>query len=202
MYLPPQFGLDDPEQQFALMRRHAFAAVVADIDGALEAAHLPLLVDRVDGRFIIHGHVARGNALMRATTAMAVFTGPHAYISSVWYDECARVPTWNYLAVHASGPLQWIDNDSEQRSLFERMIREFDPDNAATIWSRLGGDAFERLRKAIAWFCIDVERVEAKAKLSQDRGLDLRERVIAALRAGGSPDQIAIADAMANVAAH
>jgi transcriptional regulator len=198
VYLPAHFRLDDPEQQLALMRRHAFAAVVATIDGALEAAHLPLLVDRVDGRFVIHGHVARGNALSKAASAMAVFAGPHAYVSSAWYEEPDTVPTWNYLAVHASGPLRWIDDAGRSRALFERLIREFDPANSETIWSRLGDEAFARLAKAIAWFRLDVERIEAKAKLNQNHAPARRARAIAALRAGGAPDQLAIAEAMAS----
>jgi transcriptional regulator len=197
VYLPAHFRLDDPEQQLALMRRHAFASVTAQVDGALEAAHLPLLSERRDGRFVIHGHVARGNALSRATSALAVFAGPHAYVSSAWYEEPDTVPTWNYLAVHASGPLRWIDDASEPRALFERMIREFDAANADTVWSRLSPAVFERLSKAIAWFRLEVERVEAKAKLSQNHAPARRARAITALRAGGTPDQLAIAEAMA-----
>jgi transcriptional regulator len=198
MYLPAHFRLDDPAQQLALMRRHAFATVVATVDGAPEAAHLPLLVDRVGDRFVIHGHVASGNALAKATSAMAVFAGPHAYVSSAWYEEPDTVPTWNYLAVHANGPLTWIADAGEQRALFERLIETFDPANASTIWGRLSGPMFARLNQAIRWFRLDAARVEAKAKLSQNHAPARRARAIAALRAGGAPDQLAIAEAMAS----
>src|SRR5262245_17619067 len=102
MYLPKHFRLDDPDQQLALMRRHSFAAVAAPADGGIEVAHIPLLVDRVDGRFLIHGHIARGNKLEGVARATAIFAGPHSYISSAWYEEPDTVPTWNFLAVHAS----------------------------------------------------------------------------------------------------
>jgi transcriptional regulator len=196
MYVPPHFRLDDPALQLELMRKHPFATVIGTVDGALEIAHIPLLVDLRQGRFVIHGHVARRNRLHEARVATAVFHGPHAYISARWYRQPDMVPTWHYLTVHAHGDLTPIGDPVEQRGLFDRLGVAFEPDTARLWWQDLGETTYEAFRNAIMWFRLDVTTIVGKAKLGQDDAADGRAHVIEALRATGERDDTAIADAM------
>ncbi|HYE07092.1 MAG TPA: FMN-binding negative transcriptional regulator [Planctomycetota bacterium] len=199
MYLPSHFAVSDPARMTALMRAHPFAVVVADPGGGDQAAHVPLLVDRQPtadgGRIVLHGHVARANPIWRASRALAVFRGPHAYISAAWYGEPDTVPTWNYQAVHVAGPLTVIDDAQAERAWFERLGAEHDP-LAAQWWAGLSAAVFDRLRQATVWFRIDGERVDGKSKLSQNHSPGRRARVVSALRAAGGEDRLAIAQAM------
>lgn len=195
MYLPAHFAWTDAASRLAFCRAHPFATVISSgVDGP-EAQHLPLLVDDEDGRLVLRGHVALGDPLWRAPRALAVFHGPHAYISAAWYEESDTVPTWNYLAVHAGGPLRVIEDATEVHACFARLAAA-DPDHA--VWeSALAPAMYQRLAAAIRWFRIDVDRVEAKAKLSQNHSEARRQRVIARLLASAHADARATGEAMA-----
>jgi transcriptional regulator len=128
---------------------------------------------------------------------LAIFSGPHAYVSAAWYDEPDTVPTWNYLAVHAEGELTWIDDAMAGRALFARLAQAFDADGGAAWSARLSEAAFTRMQAGIAWFRLECVTVVGKAKLSQNHPPERRARAIAALRALGGEDGLAIAEAMA-----
>jgi transcriptional regulator len=198
MYLPAHFSWTDVDSMAAFCRSHDFATLISDdrSEGGtgLEAQHLPLLVDRPGGQLVLSGHVAVGNRLWRARRALAVFSGPHAYISAATYDEPDTVPTWNYLAVHASGPLTLIADPEQIRQRFAALGSR-DPRQAR--WQeRLSEAAYDRLVAGIRWFRIDVERLEGKAKLSQNHALGRKQRVIAQLASDPQPPAQAIARAM------
>jgi transcriptional regulator len=195
MYLPRYFRWDDPHQHLVFMRAHPFATLAAHIDGRLEASRIPLLSDRSDGRFLIHGHISAGNALCRATSGLAMFQGPHAYVSASWYAEADMVPTWSYLEVHASGQITWLEDAEEQYALFQRLGTTFDP-QAQAWWNRLSRSAYAAFAARIRWFRLDAAEVLGKAKLNQDDGPEERRRIIAALRSRGGPDDLAIAQAI------
>jgi transcriptional regulator len=199
MYLPAHFAWTDPEAILAFCRAHAFATIVAEGADGPEAQHLPLLVDQVNGGLVLHGHAALGDPLWRAARALAVFAGPHAYVSAAWYGEADSVPTWNYLAVHARGRLSVIDDPAAARDLFARLaVAVSDPE--ADAWqARLSPATAAKLGAMIRWFRIDVEQVEAKAKLSQNRPPALRQRVHDRLAASPDPAARAVAAAMARL---
>ncbi len=197
MYLPAQFTQNDPRHLLALMRAHPFAVVVAEVDGASGIAHLPLSVDEADGRFTISGHVARGNPLWRADTATCVFSGPDAYISASWYGEAGMVPTWNHQAVHASGPLTAVEDPLALRAILERLGNDAEGPEAERWWQGLDEPAYRRLAATIVGVRIAVGRIHGIWKLHQHHPAERRRRTIAALRAGGTPNQQAIAAAMA-----
>ena len=190
MYLPSHFAWTDPASIEAFCRVHAFATLYA----GGEAQHIPLLVERRDGALILRGHVAIGNPLWRSSEALAVFSGPHAYVSANWYGIDDMVPTWNYLAVHAGGPLAVIDDAAEIRACFAELAR-IDPEHEQ--WQERLSPAMEaRLTAGIRWFRITATRTAGKAKLSQNRTLEVRHRVIAALLAQGDASSRHVAEAM------
>jgi len=145
-------------------------------------SHLPLCVDAA--RNVLRGHLARANPqleqLADGAEVLAVFHGPHGYVSPSVYVDQPSVPTWNYVVVHAHGHARRVD-EKGLRSILDEALSRFD----ATGWSLYTGDEFLRpMLDAIAGFEIDLDRVEGKWKLSQNRSPDDRARVAAWLERG------------------
>src|SRR3954468_4765577 len=108
LYIPPHFRAQDPEALFRFIEEHAFATLVSTGPAGLHVSHIPFLPERDGaGRVRLLAHVARANdhwkALEQATDVVAIFHGPHAYVSPTWYGSHPAVPTWNYPVVHAPG---------------------------------------------------------------------------------------------------
>jgi transcriptional regulator len=198
MYLPRRFREDDPEILAEFMRRYSFAALVTAPDGAPFVSHLPLLYDPARGtRGAILGHMARANPQWRHFEAgreiLAIFQGPHAYVSPSWYSEDEpHVPTWNYTAVHAYGAPKLLD-EAATRALLEALIAA-NESGRERPWRFDGPEEFLRDRlKEIVGFEIELTRVEGKFKLSQNRLPDDQRRVHEQLAASGHPDDAALA---------
>src|SRR5688500_10398700 len=117
MYTPASFRVDDRPTLHTFMERYSFATLCSSANAELEATHLPLLLDRdvaPHGRLI--GHMARPNRQWEraaGSQVMAIFSGPHSYISPTWYESNETVPTWNYVAVHAYGVLRLIEEETQ-----------------------------------------------------------------------------------------
>ena len=194
MYLPSHFAWTDRADQLAFCRANSFATIVHDGPDGPEAQHVPLLADDVDGRLVLHGHVAIGDPLWKAAKALAIFTGPHAYISSAWYAVPDMPPTWNYLAVHAAGTLTPITDAPTIAKLFARLA-DIDPERA--VWqAQMSPAGYVKLNAGLRWFRINADHVTAKAKLSQNHPADRREKAIARLLASADPHDQATGRAM------
>jgi transcriptional regulator len=182
---------------------HDERAGIRPRDGATDAAHIPFVLDRVApvgaptnesaGAFgRLRGHFARPNPIWRAfdgaAEALAVFSGPDAYISPDWYVSPHQVPTWNYIAVHASGRPKVLDDAGEVR----RVLDDLSARNEGRIagkkpWTtdKLPAEVYDRMIKGIVAFEMPIARIEGKWKLNQNRAPADREGVIAALEALG-----------------
>lgn len=180
MYVPEAFRLDDPRRIVEVMRAHDFALLVSAAEGVPQATHLPFLYDPKRGpQGTLLAHMARPNPQWRdfeklaeeGQEALVIFQGPHAYISPSWYGEGPpNVPTWNYVAVHAYGLPRVIDDAAEVRALLERLVttQEAGLDPA---WSTAGltEKYLAGMQRGLVAFEIPVSRLEAKAKLSQNK---------------------------------
>src|SRR2546421_8219004 len=115
MYIPAAFAEPDLTKLHEFVEQNSFSLLVSMVDGLPFATHLPFLLERTAGRQgTLVGHVARANPQWRelaGQTALAIFSGPHAYISPTWYEAQRVVPTWNYTAVHASGRVEIIEDE-------------------------------------------------------------------------------------------
>ncbi len=117
MYIPAAFNETDPEKLFDTIEQYSFGMLVSQADGVPLVSHLPILLDRTHAPHgCLIGHLARANPQWEQAegqAALAVFSGPHAYISPSWYQSENVVPTWNYVAVHAYGTFRAIhDRDA------------------------------------------------------------------------------------------
>ncbi len=172
MYIPPHFHAGDRGELVELMRRHAFATVVTvGSDGVPFANHMPLLASgTADGRLVLLGHMARANPQWKHfdREALVVFNGPHAYVSPSLYEHGApdaRVPTWNYAAVHAYGRPRILDDGATARVL-EQLVEENEAGREPRWTADMRAPARQAMLRAIVGFAVEVERVEGK--LDQD----------------------------------
>jgi transcriptional regulator len=203
MYVPRAFAESDLAELHASMRAHPFATLVSAAGGAPFASHLPLLLDEASGGLgTLLGHVARPNPHAAAfddrTPALAIFHGPHAYVSPRWYAGGPNVPTWNYVAVHASGVGALVEEAERVKALLADLVRVYE-NAGGTAWSfeSLPDDYVAGMQRGIVAFEIPIERLEGKAKLSQNRDAVDQGRTREALAATGDPLARAVAAMMA-----
>ena len=201
MYIPPAFQELDQAKLFDAIERHSFGLLISQLEGELFATHLPLLVDRQAGpNGQLLGHMARANPQwqeLNGQTVLAVFSGPHAYITPTWYEAENVVPTWNYVAVYVYGKCEVIDDDRATAKIVEDYVATYER-GRPTPW-RIDADApfFEKLVKMVVVFCIKISRIEGKWKLSQNHPTERREKVARRLAEENHVDAQAIGRLMA-----
>src|SRR5262245_22133343 len=203
MYIPAHFAQRDLAALHQAIERYSFATLVSSAGGELTASHLPLLLDRsVGSHGTLLGHVARANSQWREAAGqevLAIFTGPHAYISPTWYESTQVVPTWNYVAVHVYGRLELMEDRTEVESLLARMVALYEIGQPQPWRLNEPADFLERMLKQIIAFRITITRVEGKWKLSQNRPAEQRQRVVNVLSQRPDENSQAIAQLMSGV---
>jgi transcriptional regulator len=203
MYIPAPFRQTDRTLLHDFIDRHGFAVLVSQEQGALEASHLPLLLEREAGPLgYLWGHMARANCQWRqagGSEVLAVFSGPHAYVSPTWYQAEQLVPTWNYTAVHAYGQLELVEEPQRLLPILLRQVERYESSFPQPWTFDPASEFVARLLKSIVGFRIEITRLEGKWKLSQNHPRERRERVIQALLAGGDAEQAEIASLMQSV---
>jgi transcriptional regulator len=192
MYIPKPFHVGDPQILHEFIDSNSFATLVSTIDGKPFATHLPLLFDRASSAHgMLLGHVARSNPQWHAfdgkQEALAIFQGPHAYVSPSWYATSPAVPTWNYTAVHVYGVPQVIDDESTLSDLLDRLIACYEAGMPRPWPGVLPADFRVNLMRGIVGFAMNIERIEGKFKLSQNRSHEDQRRVIERLEMSADP---------------
>lgn len=178
MYRPAAFRQDDLTTLHAQIDNSGLALLTSNGLAGLQATHLPLLLAPEEGEFgTLYGHFARANPHWQDLTgqeALAVFAGPDAYVHPGWYPGKAEhgqvVPTWNYIAVHAWGPVETFDDPARLRELLTRLTARHEAGRAQP-WSLDDAPAeyLERMLRAIVGFALPIRRIEGQWKLSQNR---------------------------------
>lgn len=190
MYTPPAFRIEDGDEIAAWIRAARLAILVSTgADGQPMATHLPLLLSE-DGT-LIEGHLARANPQWRGLTrALAIFPGPEAYVSPSWYatkrEHGRVVPTWNYVAIHAEGPVELVEEPDALHALVDRLTRAHEA-RRAEPWAVDDAPApfVAAQLKGIVGFRLRIERVIGKRKMSQNRSAADQAGVAAGLAAEG-----------------
>jgi transcriptional regulator len=210
MYIPAAFRDDSLPSLHAFIRAHGFATLVSRLNGELIATHVPLLLDVERGeRGTLVGHVARANPHWQAFAGsnssetpepeetLAIFHGPHTYISPRWYAAPVAVPTWNYTAVHAYGHPHIITSNEVMVDLLDRLSRQYEAD-APEPWrlDQMPEGYVQSLLGGIVGFELPISRLDGKRKLSQNRSQADRQGVVAALETSGYPHDAEVAALM------
>ena len=199
MYTTAAFAEHEPAKLHDFMRRNSFATLVTHGEDGMVAGHLPLLLDAEAGAAgHLLGHMARANPQWRQVEGqvLAIFSGPHAYISPSWYESRGTVPTWNYVSVHASGTFQSVEDRDGLLDILRRSVTTYESPSPEP-WSFDESEPnVEGLLKAIVGFRIQITRLEGKWKLSQNHPEGRRLRVVRALQARPDEDSKGIAALM------
>ncbi len=206
MYVPKHFSVSDRARIIELVRTNPLATLVTLVDGTLEATHVPVVVDPDRGehgavRFHLAGANPTAKALNGELEGMLVFTGAHTYVSPDWYENEHLVPTWNYAAVHVWGKPAPMGDQSLCRLLDDLSAFQENqiPDKRLWTSDKLPADLYEKMRGAIVGFDMPVDRLDAKWKMSQNRGRKDRAGVVKALSALGGDQREAVAKIMTSL---
>jgi transcriptional regulator len=176
MYTPRAFKEERPEILRAAIERINLATLVT-IGDRLQASQVPMLLDTEEDRSLtLIGHLARANDQWKHSDgrALAVFLGPHHYISPSWYPSKAEtgmvVPTWNYIAVHAHGEIAFFDDETRLHALLNRLTTKHESGRKAP-WhiTDAPADYIARQMRAIVGFSLRVTSLEGQWKLSQNK---------------------------------
>lgn len=194
MYVPRHFNIDDRQRMVAFMRANSFALLTTVAGSEPFVSHLPLhYVEGGSGQGRLVGHMARANPQWRhfneQTKVLAVFWGPHAYISPAWYETPNQVPTWNYETVHVYGTARIVEDQEQTLETLRQLVDTYEG-GFARPWrmQNLPEGMAAGMTRGIVGFEIDIERLEGKAKLSQNKTVADREKAAAMLEALGGED--------------
>jgi len=170
MYIPKPFAVHDRAKLHRFIKENSFAILISQGKNGIDATHVPLLLKEDEGEHgTLYGHMAIGNPQWREIRGevLAVFPGPHSYISPTWYEEEKTVPTWNYVAVHVYGQFNLIEDQEELKRLLSESI-DFYESHLPDPWHTDLNEEHNQLEmKGIKGFKIAIREIQGKWKLNQ-----------------------------------
>lgn len=199
MYIPKHFEEKDRAKLVEFMKEYNFATIVNSAKKRYWATHLPFLIEESGGEIILKAHMAKANpqwANFRPDEdVLVIFQEPHAYISPKLYEDPVSVPTWNYIAVHTYGVPEILPGTEDKISLLEQSFQIFES-SFKEQWDVLPADYKNELLDGIVAFRIKITIIEGKFKLSQNRTVGDRTRIVENLAAKDDKVKSDIADFM------
>lgn len=199
MYIPRENRWQNLPQIVAYMRAYAFATLLHEFEGRIQATHLPFLIKLEGDKIYLSSHLARANPqakLLANKESLVIFSGAQAYISPRHYLKTQTVPTWDYAAVHAYGQARILEESPEAWAVFEELMQQEDPTYFENTWGELPDSYKNGLFRGTVPFVMEVQHLEAKAKLSQDKSHEERQRIIEELSQSPNSNQQIIAELM------
>ncbi|HTQ27998.1 MAG TPA: FMN-binding negative transcriptional regulator [Puia sp.] len=200
MYDISYFKASGQEEVMAFMRAHPFIILCgADNTGQPVATHVPVLLEQRGDKLFLLAHVMKKQGHTRAfqenPQVLAVFYGPHTYVSASWYEHQQVASTWNYQAVHVKGKLRFLEEDG-LRNILTRLTETFENNpHSPSLVQRMDDAYVRKMMEAIIAFEIEVQSVDHVFKLSQNRDEKSYQNIIGQLREQGG-DAGAVADEM------
>ncbi|MBK5488729.1 FMN-binding negative transcriptional regulator [Bacillus sp. TH17] len=197
MYIPKHFTIQDEETKYEMIEQNSFATLFSQHNGAPYATHLPLLLNRET--LTLSGHFARQNEQWKDSgnqQVLAIFQGPHSYISPSWYETNKAVPTWNYVAVHVYGELEIVEDEQELIDSLQDLVHKYENPKSTYSLNNVDPNYMEGLSRRIVGFRIKINKIEGKAKLSQNHSVERRKLVVEELEKVGSEGSRGIAGLM------
>jgi len=189
MYNYPHYKEHDLEKLISFMRDHPFVTLIgSDKNGRIEVTQIPVLVEEKEGKLFIYGHIAKKSdhhqAFEENPNALALFTGPHTYVSGSWYSgNPQQASTWNYISIHARGQIRFLD-EAALITLLKKLSLRFENNNTAssTVYDNLPNDYKEKLIKAILAFELEITEMDNVHKLSQNRDEKSYDNIVQQLK--------------------
>jgi transcriptional regulator len=188
MYNLPHYKEQDAAIVLAFMKEHPFAMLIGvDDEQKPVATQIPFLFVEREGQLFLRGHIMKGNdhhkAFSTNKNVLALFSGPHTYVSASWYTNPLQGSTWNYMTVHAKGEMRFLP-DEELPGLLSELTSYYEKEDSPALFKNIPDDYISRMVKAIVAFEIKVTAVEHVFKLSQNRDQQSFETILENLYAG------------------
>jgi transcriptional regulator len=199
MFIPDIYKNENQEEIKKFLQENSFGILINQTDGKLCATHIPLELDtNKDGNQILCGHISKENPQWQGFTAndqiLAVFSGPHSYISSSWYDH-ENVPTWNYVVVHVYGKIKIIEGEAVIESL-KKLVDKYEQNSENPVRVEDLSKKTMMQTRGIVAFEIEITEIQAKKKLSQNRDEKNYQNIISELEKTEDVQAIAVANEM------
>ena len=197
MYTPKHFVNNNTTEVKDFIGQNSFGILVSHAEGKSIATHIPLELSDDSTKLV--GHISRANKQWKSfqsdTEVLAIFSGPHAYISSSWYDH-ENVPTWNYIAVHVYGKIKIIDGEQLHQSL-KHMVDKYEKHSSNPVSvEQMSPDYVKHAMQGIVGFEITITNIEATYKLSQNRNEKSYQNIIQELEKNKDQHSTQVAHAM------
>jgi transcriptional regulator len=194
MYNLPEYKEKDLAKIRSFMQANPFVLLCCvSAEGKPVATHVPVLIKQHEGKDYLLGHVMKNTdhhrALENNKDVLVVFSGPHSYVSASWYDNKQVGSTWNYMAVHAHGKVNFVDTDALKEILRETTAHFENNPDSPSLFEHLPADYIDKLTKAIIGFRIDISELQHIFKLSQDRDEKSYDNIIDHLHTGDQHQQ-------------
>ena len=184
MYIPDLYKNENQTEITEFLLEHSFGILVNRTNGKLWATHIPLELEKTkEGKSILFGHISKENPQWESfesdANVLAIFSGPHSYVSSSWYEK-ENVPTWNYIAVHVYGKVKIIEGDAVIASL-KKLTDKYEAHAENPVRIEDLSEKTMRQASGIVAFEIEIDRIEAVKKMSQNRNEKDYQNVISEL---------------------
>jgi transcriptional regulator len=197
MYLPKLYKEEDKNKIIQFLKQNNFPAVVSYDGEKLLATHLPVeTIENEDSSLKIYGHMSRANPQWKSfgeQEVLLIFQGAHTYISPRWYNHI-NVPTWNYVMVHVYGKIKMLEGD-ELHALLSQLVHVHESDTGYSLES-LPEDFVRKEMKGVAGFEMQVTKIDAAYKLSQNRDDESYSNILLELEKREDADSKKIAEEM------
>jgi len=199
MYIPDIFKNENQEEIKDFLQKNSFGILVNQTNGKLWATHIPLELDtNKNGKQVLYGHISKENPQWESFAdndkILAIFSGSHSYISSSWYDH-ESVPTWNYIAVHLYGTIKIIEGEAVIESL-KKLVDKYEQNSENPVRVEDLSKKTMMQTRGIVAFEIEIEEIQAKHKLSQNRDEKNYDNIITELKKTKNPQAIEVANEM------
>jgi len=200
MYIPEQYKNENEAEIKDFLQKNSFGILVNQTDGKLWATHIPLELDKDEnGKDILHGHLSKANpqweSFVSYNKVLAIFQGPHSYISSSWYEK-EEVPTWNYIAVHVYGTIKIIEGEALVSSL-KKLVDKYEANSEKPVRVEELSNKTMRQINGIVGFIIEIDDIQAVKKMSQTRNDKDYHNIISELEKTEGADAVEVANIMA-----
>lgn len=201
MYIPKYYKISSINEIEEFIQKNSFGTLVTTKQGRPIATHIPLYIEKNnnEGHYYITGHMAYGNPQWKTfeeiEEVLVMFQGPHAYISSSWYNH-ENVPTWNYQAVHIYGKAEILKKEELIEALSKMLSKYEGHREKPVLWNTLSPELLEAEIKGIVGFKIKVQEVQAAYKLSQNRDEEDKKNIVHKLHEEENVNSHQLADVM------
>ncbi|MDI1256371.1 MAG: FMN-binding negative transcriptional regulator [Flavobacterium sp.] len=204
MYIPDIYKNHNQAEIEGFLKNNSFGILVNQTNGRLWATHIPLELEHKNGKAFLCGHISKENPQWEGFTdnnqVLAVFSGPHAYISSSWYDH-ENVPTWNYIAVHVYGKVKIVD-EKTTIAMLKQLVDKYESNSENPVRIENLSKKTMLQARGIVGFEIEIESIEATRKMSQNRNEKNYNTIIEKLSETKTDNGVAVAEEMRRCPIH